>query len=213
MWAIVPFIWINLSAVDFLLTPGMQRVLGRIYANPGRSFTLNELLATAATGKGSTQQQIDRLVEAGVLREEPRRGRQRSIKANTDYFLYTELRSIAQKSFGLAEPVRDALAPYAGQILEAFVFGSVVRGTDSHQSDIDLIVVGDVSFLDLTQALLGLEPRVGRPVHLNLYAPDEWLRLTGSDSVLAQIAHGPRIQILPHEPAGGVRQPHQGEGT
>jgi len=190
------------GAIDFLLTPGLQRVLGAVYANPARSFTLNELLARAGTGKGSTQQQIDRLVEVGVLVEEPRRGRQRSIRANTAFFLYPELRSIAQKSFGLAEPLREALVPFEQQIAEAFVFGSVVSGTDSHQSDIDLVVVGTAPLLELTQALLELEQRLGRPVHLNLYAPSEWSQLMGSDSVLAQIAHGPRIPILPHDPAG-----------
>ena len=191
-----------MGAIDFLLTPGLQRVLGAVYANPARSFTLNELLARAGTGKGSTQQQIDRLVEVGVLVEEPRRGRQRSIRANTAFFLYPELRSIAQKSFGLAEPLREALVPFEPQIAEAFVFGSVVSGTDSHQSDIDLVVVGTAPLLELTQALLELEQRLGRPVHLNLYAPSEWSQLTGSDSVLAPIAHGPRIPILPHDPAG-----------
>ncbi len=34
-----------MSAVDFLFSPGIQKVLGQVYADPARSFTLNELLA------------------------------------------------------------------------------------------------------------------------------------------------------------------------
>ncbi|MEY4561664.1 MAG: hypothetical protein RLZZ618_941 [Pseudomonadota bacterium] len=198
-----------MSAVDFLFTPGMQRVLSAVYADTGRSFTLNELLAKAGNGKGSTQRQIDRLVDVGVLLEEPRRGRQRSLRANLQYFLFAELHSIAQKSFGLAEPLLDALMPFSGHITEAFVFGSVANTTDSHTSDIDLIVVGHVELLALTEKLLLTEQNLGRSVHLNLYAPDEWSELSESDPVLSQLATRPKLQLIPHDPPPGIRQPHQ----
>ncbi len=130
-----------MSAADFLFTPSMQRVLGVAFADPEHSFTLNELLAHAGGGNGGGQRQIERLLAAGVLQEGPRRARQRCIKVNTTFFLYPELRAIVSKSFGLAEPLRAVLAPFHTQIDEAFVFGSVAKGTDTHASDIDLIVV------------------------------------------------------------------------
>lgn len=53
------------------------------------------------------------------MAEGPCQGRQRSIRANTKFFLYDELRRIAFKTFGLAEPVQQALKPDADQIEEA----------------------------------------------------------------------------------------------
>jgi predicted nucleotidyltransferase len=185
------------SVADFLFTPSVQRVLGATLAHPERSFTLQELLRLAGSGRGSTQQQIDRLVGAGVLKEEPRRGRQRSIRANTSFFLYPELASIARKSFALAEPVRAALEPFSANIVEAFLFGSVVKGTDTSKSDVDLLVVGTVSLLDLTESLHQAEQDLGRPIHLSLYEPAEWNALLQSDSVMAQIANGTKIRLLP----------------
>ena len=38
-----------MSAADFLFTPSVQRVLTATLANPGRSYTLEELLALAAS--------------------------------------------------------------------------------------------------------------------------------------------------------------------
>jgi len=186
-----------MSAVDFLFTPAIQKVLACVYADSNRSFTANELIKQAGSGKGSVQLQIDRLIGAGVLVEEPRRGNQRSIKANTSFFLYPELLSIARKSFAVAEPLRAALQPFADRIDEAFVFGSVARSADSHESDIDLIAIGDASLLDVTQALSNVERAIGRTVHLSLYSPDEWSVVKTNDPVLAQIASGSRIQILP----------------
>lgn len=142
-----------MGAADFLFTPSVQRVLAATLSHPERAYSLEELLALAATGRGNTQQQIERLLTAGVLKEEPRRGRQRSIKANTAYFLYPELSSIVRKSFGLAEPLKKTLRPFAQSIQEAFVFGSVAKGTDTQRSDIDLAVVGTSSLIELSEAV------------------------------------------------------------
>ena len=187
-----------MSAADFLFTLSMQKVLRLTFANPGQSFTLNELLAHAGGGNGGGQRQIERLLAAGVLQEGPRRARQRSIHVNTAFFLYPELRAIVQKSFGLAEPLRQALQPFADQIDEAFVFGSIAKGTDTHGSDIDLIVVGDVPLMALTEAMLQAQTTLGRPVHVNLYGAQEWAQLRQTDPVLAQISDATQIRILPH---------------
>jgi predicted nucleotidyltransferase len=187
-----------MSAADFLFTPSMQRVLGVAFADPEHSFTLNELLAHAGGGNGGGQRQIERLLAAGVLQEGPRRARQRCIKVNTQFFLYAELRGIVLKSFGLAEPLRAALAPFQAQIDEAFVFGSVARGTDTHSSDIDLIVVGNAPLMEVSTSLLEAEKSLGRAVHLNLYGATEWAKLRQTDPVLAQISNASQIRILPH---------------
>ena len=187
-----------MSAVDFLFTPTVQRVLGAVLPQPEQSFTLQELLRVAAAGRGSAQQQIDRLVAAGVLIDEPRRGRQRSIRANTNYFLYSELRSIALKTFGLAEPVRDALQPFADRVEQAFIFGSVVKGTDTASSDVDVMIIGTVPQLELYEAANQLQQKLGRIVQFNVYEPAEWRELIHSDPVISQIINGPTLQVLPH---------------
>ena len=187
-----------MSAADFLFTPSVQRVLGLMFVDSENSFTLNELLAQAGGGRGGGQRQIERLLVAGVLQEGPRRARQRSIKVNTQFFLYPELRGIVLKSFGLAEPLRKALEPFERQIDEAFVFGSVAKGHDTHESDIDLIVVGDAPLMPMTDAMLDAGNALGRPVHLNLYGAEEWARLKQADPVLAQISEASKIRILPH---------------
>ncbi|EKD98441.1 MAG: DNA polymerase subunit beta [uncultured bacterium] len=185
-----------MSLANFLFTPGLQRVLGATLLHPDRSFTLRELLRLADSGRGSVQKQVDRLVEAGVLQEDARRGRQRSIKANTGFALYPELLSIARKSFAVVEPLKEALSPYAEHITSAFVFGSVAKGTDSGRSDIDLIVIGSAPLLELSEALHKVEQGLLRPVNFSLYEPTEWAALVDTDPIMAQIAQGPTLRIL-----------------
>lgn len=188
-----------LSAADFLFTPSVQRVLAATLPHPQRAYTLQELLALAASGRGNTQTQIERLLEAGVLVEEPRRGRQRSIRANAEFFLYPELCSILRKTFGVADPLREALKPFAGQIEQAFVFGSVAKGSDTQRSDVDLLVVGTATLLALSEAILKAEQTLGRAIHLSLYEPEEWRELVASDPVVSQIDQGPKLRLLPDD--------------
>lgn len=185
-----------MGLADFLFTPGLQRVLGATLPQPDRSFTLQELLRLADSGRGSAQKQVDRLVKAGVLREDARRGRQRSIRANTEFVLYPELLSIARKSFAVVEPLKEALEPFADHITSAFVFGSVAKGTDTGHSDIDLIVVGSAPLLELSAALHKAEQGLLRPISFSLYEPAEWAALAEADPIMAQIAQGPMLRIL-----------------
>src|SRR6476620_6658331 len=159
-------IWgFSMSIADFLFSQPIQNILGLVYGRPGQTFMLHDLIEQAGTGRGNGQRIVERLLAAGVLNEEPRRGRQRTIRADTEFPLYPELASICLKSFGLAEPIREALAPFASEISEAFVFGSVAKGKDNYRSDIDLMVVGTAPLLEATEALLKAEQTLGRPVH------------------------------------------------
>ncbi len=187
-----------MSSADFLFTPTVQRVLTATLPDPGRSFYMRELVLLADGGKGNAQRQIEKLLDAGVLVEDTRKGRQRSIRANIDFFLYPELSSIARKSFGVREPLLRALEPFAADIEKAFVFGSVAKGSDTARSDIDLAVIGRVSLPELTQAILAVEQDIGRPVHLSVYDPEEWMELVASDAVVALIAQGPKIEVIKH---------------
>lgn len=188
-----------MSIADFLFASPVKNILRAVYSAPEQSFMLNELLGRAGHGRGNSQRHIERLIDAGVLEEAPRHGHQRSIRANKNFALYPELLSICKKSFGLLEPIREALAPFKSQISEAFLFGSVAKGTDTHHSDIDLMIIGDAPMLALSEAMLKVEKELGRPVHLNVYGPDEWANLKAADPVLSRISLDSITRILPDD--------------
>jgi uncharacterized protein len=186
----------QMSIADFLLTPAQQRILGPLLLNPGRKFKLIELLRLSGPGRGAGQLQVAKLIRAGVLTEE-HLGNQRHIRINERFPLYPELRSICLKSFGLKEKLMEVLRPVASQLHEAFVFGSVARGDDRADSDIDLMVVGCIDLISLMDVVVPAEQDVGRPIHVNLYDPEEWELLKQTDTVIARIAEGQMLRILP----------------
>lgn len=101
-----------------------------------------ELIGLAGSGSGAVQRELATLAESGLVAVTAV-GNQKHYQANADSPIFAELCGIAQKTVGLAQPLREALAPLTQQIIAAFVYGSVARRTDTASSDIDLMLLSD----------------------------------------------------------------------
>lgn len=179
--------------LDAFIPQREQLLIRALVLNPDRSFSVNDLVRVGGGSRSAAATIIERFTKSSLLTER-RVGNQRRLQFNLDWPLAQELRQMFIKSFGVSEPIRTALTSLADGIELAFVFGSVAKGTDHAGSDIDLMVVGDVSTLELLKALEPLKDELNRPVNFNLYSPVEWARMQ-SDPVVASIMNGPRVII------------------
>jgi uncharacterized protein len=185
-----------MSIIDWLIPRGKQPLLASLLIHPERSFSVRELIKLTGSSAGG-QNTISQMVTAGVALEE-KVGNQRRLRANPKYPLYTELRAIVTKTFGVADLVRQALNPFRDGLRRAFIFGSLASGTDRADSDIDLMLVGEIGvdvYVDLSNAMHALGDEIGRPVHFHLYGEEEWRDLLDKDNVIGAIANGPKIEI------------------
>ena len=185
----------NLS--DALFTATQQRVLACLFGEPGRSYTVSELIQTTGAGSGAVQRELARLAGSGLLAVE-QVGNQKRYRANPASPIHDELAAIVQKTFGLADPLRNALAPLANRIRAAFVFGSHARRSDTAASDIDLLLVSDsVAYPDVMAALHPLIERLGRQINPTIYAPAELRkRIAGSSSFITRVLQQPRLWLI-----------------
>ncbi|MBK8255011.1 MAG: nucleotidyltransferase domain-containing protein [Polyangiaceae bacterium] len=157
-----------------LFTKTQQRVLGLFFGQPERAFFLSELITLAGSGTGAVQREVARLVSGGLVSTFNRDGR-KSYKANEHSPIFGELCSIIEKTSGVAEVLRRALAPLAKDIDVAVLFGSVAKETDKADSDVDLLVVSNVLMLeDLFRTLGPVEERLGRRINPTLYTAVEF---------------------------------------
>ena len=70
--------------------------------------------------------------------------------------------------------IRQALAGFEDRLRAVFVFGSAARGEQRADSDIDLMVIGDVSLRQLAPVLTRVERELGRQVNALIYSEQEW---------------------------------------
>ena len=180
-----------------LFTPVQQRVLGLLFGQPQRRFQSAELIRLANSGTGSVHRLLTRLEDVGMVTTQ-RIGNQKHYQANADSPVFAELAGLVRKTVGLVEPLRAALAPLAGKISAAFVYGSIAKGTDHAGSDIDLMVIADaLDYGALYAALPMAEEALGRTISPNLMDRAEWQRKHAEpDSFVARIDAQPRLFVV-----------------
>ena len=111
------------------------------------------------------------------------------------------MQTLVLKAVGLTEPLRKALEPHSNKINAAFVFGSVAKGSDTAQSDIDLMVVGDeLSYSDLYSVLQNTESLLQRKVSPLFLSVKDWRRKASQkDSFANKIKAQPKLFIFGSE--------------
>jgi len=81
------------------------------------------------------------------------------------------------------------------------VYGSVAKGADTANSDIDLMVIGDdLNYSDLYTAAQTVGSKLRRKVRPLFLSPKDWQRKTSvKGSVFNKISHSPKIFIIGSE--------------
>lgn len=185
----------NLS--DALFTTTQQRVLGRLFGEPGRSYAVSELIQATGAGSGAVQRELARLSGSGVLLVELV-GNQKRYRANPDCPIHDELVAIVRKTFGLATPLREALEPLAGRIHAALLYGSVAKRTDTASSDIDLLLISDdLTYADVIPELHSLLGKLGREINPTIYTRTELRdRIAARNSFISRVLQQPHIWLI-----------------
>jgi predicted nucleotidyltransferase len=150
-----------------------RRVLGWLLGHPDEAYYLRELVRHIGGAVGAVQRELELLTASGLVRREVR-GKQVYFQANQKAAIFPELQGLFAKTVGLVDILRESLTPLADHVRAAFVFGSAARGELHASSDVDLLVVGDVSFGDVITAIQGAEKRLGRDVNPTVFSEDEF---------------------------------------
>jgi predicted nucleotidyltransferase len=167
-------------------------VLAATLTQPEKWWYLSELAQFLGTSPSSLQRELKALVHGGIL-ETRREGTRAYFKADTGSPLFPELRGLIDKTAGVVPTLRTVLRQVEGRIACAFVYGSIARSEEHAQSDIDLMVVGDVGLAELAPALRKAESRLGREVNVTSYSAAEFRKKAGAkDHFLSEVLRGPK---------------------
>lgn len=181
---------------DALFTTTQQKVLGLLYGQPDRSFYTKEILRLTGMGVATIKRELDRMLAAGIL-EMTRIGNQHHYQANPRCPIYGELVAIVKKTFGVTDVIRLALSPLMDRIVWAFIFGSVASGKETAASDIDLMIIGGVSFSEVVNTLYPAQETVGREINPKIYRKDEWKQMReANDAFVKDIMAKPRMDVI-----------------
>lgn len=182
---------------EALFSKVRRKVLALFMLNPEKRFYFRETVRLLGDSPGSLQRELKSLTKAGILTMEPI-GIQKFYRANSESPVFDELKSIAEKTFGLVDVFGDVLRSQGkGQIDVACIFGSIATGHDTSSSDIDLLVLGSLSFRELVSILKPVEENMQRSVNPTLYSIDEFkTRLREENNFVCNLMESPKLFIV-----------------
>jgi len=185
-----------LQLVDVLFGAYRRQILGLLLLRPDESFYVREIARLTGVPAGSLHRELKLLTDAGLLRRTPA-GNQVRYQVDRDCPIQEELAGILRKTTGLADVLREALAPLAAKIRVALIFGSVAQAREQATSDIDVLVVGSASFAAVVGAFNGAAQRLKREVNPVLMTKAVLAaKLAARDRFATRVAREPKIFLL-----------------
>ncbi len=162
------------ALADVLFGKGRGAILGLLYEHPDQSFYYRQLTRELGSlSVGTIQRELDLLSQLGLL-ERSTVGKQVFYRANRSHPVFPELRALVAKTVGTIPMLRSALTPLADSISLAFIYGSVARGEEKSESDIDLMVIGKASLEDVLGKLSNVEASLRRAVNPTVFSASEF---------------------------------------
>ena len=161
----------TLSSTLFGRTRGA--VLAVLFGHVGDSYYLRQLARVTGIALGPVQRELRQLVDAGLVTKKTM-GSQTLYSANEASPVFAEMRAIVAKTVGVRDILLAALSPLTAKIELAFVYGSVARSREGRQSDVDLMVVGDVQFEDVVDRIAYAQKTLNREINPTVYTTKEF---------------------------------------
>jgi len=169
------------------------------YSNPDESYYLRQVVRFSGLGMGVVNRELLSLAEAGILNREAK-GQEIYYTANRNCPIFKELQGLVVKTFGVADVLRAELVPIAKRIKAAFIYGSFADGTQNHASDVDVMVIGEVSFTEVVEALTPAQEKLRREINPTVYPPDEFgKKLAEGHHFLTSVIKGEKIFLVGSE--------------
>ena len=166
--------------------------------NPQDKFYQRQIALRAKQPIRAVQREVEKLENIGLIKK--------SVAGNRIYYnvdrscpIYAELKGIIFKTAGIAPVLKTEFAK-SKNIIAAFIYGSYAEGKEAPSSDIDLMIIGDISSRDISKALSGPKTELSREINYAVFKPAEFKnKITGEDHFLNSVLKKKKIFIVGSE--------------
>jgi predicted nucleotidyltransferase len=188
------------DSVSTALFPKSRRaVLGLLYGQPDQAFYLREVVERTGLGVGHVQRELARLVQGTVIRRW-KKGRHVYFQANPDCPVYGELQGLVMKTVGVVGVLRQTLQPVVGEVHTAFLYGSMARGEAREASDVDLMIIGEVKFAEVTRLVRPVEAELGREINPTVFPVGEFCdKVAEENHFVGTVLKAPKVFVVGSE--------------
>ena len=162
-----------------------QALLSYFFLNTSAKHHLNELARILKVDPANLDKKLKKMEKAGLFKSK-QLGNLKIYSLNHKFPLFTEYKSIINKTYGVEEMLKKELSKVSG-IQKAYIFGSYANGKFDQFSDIDLLVIGNHDGLELSKVLVKIEGKINREINYVEIYPNELQKRLKNDQFLKNI--------------------------
>jgi predicted nucleotidyltransferase len=179
--------------------PAVLDVLALLMLHPDRQFYQREIATLTQNTVLQAQRALNRIQDAGLV-EKNRMGNRVYYIACRDHPAFEDLKRVLIKTVALGDQLRSVLLPLESKVLLSFVYGSVASGAENATSDVDLLLVGDLSSRQAARVFGPLGRELGREFNSVIYPKKEFLNKARSgNQFIKQVLAAPKIWLIGSE--------------
>ena len=179
--------------------PAMLDILALLLLHPDRQFYQREIAERTQTTVLQVQRALKRIQDAGLV-VKVRRGNRAYYNACREHPVYEDLKRMLLKTVGLGDRLRAALKPLEAQVRMAFIYGSVASGEEGAASDVDLMLVGELSSRQAAEILGPVGRDLGREFNPTIYPEEEFrTKARGGNQFVRDVISGSKIWLIGDE--------------
>ncbi len=156
------------------------RILELFLASPTTRFYLREIAKKTKLSVGAVFKHSADLAKKGILTKE-RAGKLDFYKLNRGLVVIKGLKRLHNISSDAVQEFAGALSTKAEKIV---LFGSVARGEDTEESDVDILVAGDVTKIEVQKLEDKIFRRFKRKIATVLRTPEQYIDMPKKEGVL-----------------------------
>ena len=187
-----------MSSLAKILSSKIRAEIFRLlFGTNDKALHMRDIERRSGFAIGTIQGELKKLSKLDLVLKEID-GNRTYYRANKNHPLYNDIHNLVLKTTGLVDVLRNALETQ--KIKLAFVFGSFAKGEESADSDIDLMVIGNLGLRDITRLLSDTQGKILREINPHVYSLDEFIKkYKKNDHFVSQVVEGPQIFIIGSE--------------
>ncbi len=184
-----------MDALEGLLASRSRAAILRLlFDGENRERYLREIERDTGLVIRAVQQEISNLLNLDLIKAR-RDGNRRYFSANQEHPLYFELCQIVLKTAGWVTQLKKALSH--DNVRLAFIFGSIARKEERAESDIDLMVVGDIGLRELSGLTGPISRKCHRVINPHVYSSKEFhRRLKTKDHFITSVIESKKMVLI-----------------
>jgi predicted nucleotidyltransferase len=171
------------------------KILSWLFTHPDESFFVRQMAAILGEDPTNVSREMARLEDLGILIS-TRNGNLKHFRTNQQCPFFEELKGLVLKTTGVVGRIRSSLEKIPG-IQFAFLYGSYAKGEEKAESDVDLLIIGEVNMDRLDSNLQKVEKMLGREINYVLYSLAEFKsKKNAKDGFLTNVLRASKIMMV-----------------